>query len=223
MLAHVNMPLLHERDRKFVRDKLLAELVNHVKMVVFTQEFDCQYCADVRMLAEELAELADGRLKLTVYDFEKDSRAADRYRVDKIPALLLHEEKEYGVRFFGIPSGYEFATLLEDIIDVSRGVTRLSESTKAKLRAIKEPVHIQVFVTPTCPYCPRAVRLAHQMAIENPVITADMVEAIEFPHLANKYDVMAVPKVVINDRISFEGALPEAHFLEHVLLAVENR
>jgi thiol-disulfide isomerase/thioredoxin len=98
-------------------------------MVVFTQEFECQYCADVRMLAEELAELADGRLKLTVYDFEEDSEAADRYRVDKIPALLLHGEKEYGVRFFGIPSGYEFATLLEDIIDVSRGVTRLSEST----------------------------------------------------------------------------------------------
>jgi glutaredoxin-like protein len=148
------MPLLHERDRKVVRDKLLAGLVNPVKMVVFTQEFECQYCADVRMLAEELAELADGRLKLTVYDFEKDSEAADRYRVDKIPALLLHGEKEYGVRFFGIPSGYEFATLLEDIINVSRGVTRLSESTKAKLRAIKEPVHIQVFVTPTCPYCP---------------------------------------------------------------------
>jgi len=217
------MPLLGERERRIVREKLSAGLVNPVRMTVFTQEFECEYCADVRMLAEELVELGDGRLKLVVYDFEKDREVADRYRVDKIPALLLHGKQEFGVRFFGIPSGYEFATLLEDIIDVSRGTTGLSERTKEKLMMIKEPVHIQVFVTPTCPYCPRAVRLAHQMAIENQAITADMVEAIEFPHLANKYDVMAVPKVVINDKVSFEGALPEPHFLEHVLLALGNR
>jgi glutaredoxin-like protein len=171
-------------------------------------------------LAEELVEIGNGKLRLEVYDFERDADKASVWGVDKIPALLLHGAKEYKVRYFGLPAGYEFAALLDDIIDVSKGASRLSPSVRSKVKEINKPVHIQVFVTPTCPYCPRAVRTAHQMAIENELITADMVEAIEFPHLANKYDVMAVPKVVINDKVSFEGALPDTHFLEHVLMAI---
>ncbi|MEM0383625.1 MAG: thioredoxin family protein [Candidatus Caldarchaeum sp.] len=213
------MPILNENDRRAVRSKL-SGMSSEVIMRVFTQEFECQYCRDLRELAEELAELANGKIRLETYEFEKDKQAAEKWRVDKIPALLLHGEKEFGVRYFGLPAGYEFAALLEDLNDVSRGKSRLSPSTVERLKRINTPVHIQVFVTPTCPYCPRAVRTAHQMALENMLITADMVEAIEFPHLANKYDVMAVPKVVINDRVMFEGALPEPHFLEHVLMAV---
>ncbi|MEM2238343.1 MAG: thioredoxin family protein [Candidatus Caldarchaeum sp.] len=214
------MPILHEHDRRAVRSRLEGKLEKKVTMNVFTQEFECQYCREMRELTEELAELADGKIKVNVYDFEKDAQLAAKWRVDKIPALLIHGEKEYHVRFFGLPAGYEFMALLDDLIDVSRGYSRLSPAVREKVREIDKPVHIQVFVTPTCPYCPRAVRTAHQMAIENERVTADMVEAIEFPHLANKYDVMAVPKVVINDKIMFEGALPEQHFLEHVLMAL---
>ncbi|MEM1945093.1 MAG: thioredoxin family protein [Nitrososphaerota archaeon] len=214
------MPLLGEKDRQAVRTKFSRELRGNVRMVVFTQEFECEYCAITRELAEELGQLADGRVEVVVLDFQRDSEKAGRWGVDKIPAILLHGNREYGIRFFGVPSGYEFSTLLEDIVDVSRGVSRLSSQTREKLKTVNKPVHIKVFVTPTCPYCPRAVRTAHQMALENEYITADMIESIEFPHLANKYEVMAVPKIVINDTVSFEGALPESHFMEHVLLAV---
>ncbi|MEM4281041.1 MAG: thioredoxin family protein [Candidatus Caldarchaeum sp.] len=214
------MPILHEHDRRAVRSRLEGKLEKQVTMNVFTQEFECQYCREMRELTEELAELSDGKIKVNVYDFEKEAKLAANWRVDKIPALLIHGEKGYNVRFFGLPAGYEFMALLDDLIDVSRGYSRLSPAVREKVREIDKPVHIQVFVTPTCPYCPRAVRTAHQMAIENERVTADMVEAIEFPHLANKYDVMAVPKVVINDKIMFEGALPEQHFLEHVLMAL---
>ncbi|HIQ29153.1 MAG TPA: glutaredoxin [Candidatus Caldiarchaeum subterraneum] len=214
------MAILKERDKKAVKDKFEKELENDVKLIVFTQEFECEYCAVTRELMEELASLTN-RIKLTVYDFEKDKDKAEKWRVDKIPALLIFGEKEYGIRYFGVPSGYEFAALLDDIVDVSRRRSRLSKATVDRLKDVNEPVHIQVFVTPTCPYCPKAVRTAHQMALENTNITADMIESLEFPHLANKYEVMAVPKIVINDKISFEGALPEQHFLEHVLLALK--
>jgi len=174
------------------------------------------------MLAEELASLSD-KITVEVYDFQSDRNLAEKWRVDKIPALLVFGEKEYGIRFFGVPSGYEFMTLVDDIIDVSRRTSRLNPSVKKKVQAINEPVHIQVFVTPTCPYCPLAVRAAHQMALENNLITSDMIEALEFPHLANKYQVMAVPKIVINDSVSFEGAAPEQVFIEYVLAALEKR
>lgn len=75
-------------------------------------------------------------------------------------------------------------------------------------------------MTLTCPYCPGAVKLAHQLAVESDVVRADMVEAGEFPHLSHRFDVFAVPKVVVNEKTSFEGALPEAQFLAEVMKAL---
>ncbi|GAH21568.1 unnamed protein product, partial [marine sediment metagenome] len=73
-------------------------------------------------------------------------------------------------------------------------------------------LHIQVFVTLTCPYCPPAVQMAHKLALESEYITSDMIESAEFPHLTNKYAVMGVPKVIINEKFGFGGALPESSF-----------
>ncbi len=213
------MTILGERERRYLKSRFERELSNKVRLIVFTQEFECDYCAEVRSLAEEIAEL-DLRISVEVHDFKSDKSLAERLKVDKIPALLVFGEKEYGVRFFGIPGGYEFVTLVDDIIQVSKGSSSLPPSLKEKVRQIDRHAHIQVFVTPTCPYCPIAVRTAHQMAIENLNITSDMIEILEFPHLAQRYQVMAVPKVVINDVVSFEGALPEALFIEHVLTAI---
>jgi glutaredoxin-like protein len=211
--------ILKPRERELVERKLSEGVVGRVRIVNFNQEFECEYCEVTRRLLEEIAGL-NSNIRLELYDFENDSSLAERWKVDKIPATLLFGKREYMVRFFGAPSGYEFATLLEDIVDVSRGVSRLSPQAKELVKRIDKPLHIQVFVTPTCPYCPRAVRIAHQMAIESQNVTADMVEVIEFPHLAQKYDVMAVPKTVVNDVVSFEGALPELHYIQHVLEAI---
>ncbi|MCB0294595.1 MAG: thioredoxin family protein, partial [Calditrichaeota bacterium] len=110
-----------------------------------------------------------------------------------------------------------FSTLLEDILLVSRRDSRLSPETRQQLAEVTEPTRIQVFVTPTCPYCPRAVVLAHQFAMENDLITADMVEVTEFPHLAQRYGVRGVPKTVANEVSVAEGALPETHLLNNLL------
>ena len=89
------------------------------------------------------------------------------------------------------------------------------------IKKVDKPVNIMVFVTPTCPYCPLAVRTAHKFAIENENITASMIEATEFPELSNRYSVFAVPKVVINDKVSFEGAIPEEAFAKKVIEAIK--
>jgi len=215
------MVILKDKDREFVRSKFEKELEGEVRIIYFTQDFECEYCAETEELLREVASLSN-KIRMEIYDFERDEDKARKWNIDKIPATLLFGQREYGVRFFGVPSGYEFATLLEDMVDVSRGMSRLSRQTKETLASIRVPVHIKVFVTPTCPYCPRAVRIAHQMAIESEYVTADMIEAIEFPQLANKYGVMAVPKVVINDVVSFEGALPEPQFLHYVMHAIQH-
>jgi glutaredoxin-like protein len=91
---------------------------------------------------------------------------------------------------------------------------------KDKIRKISSTVEILVFVTPTCPYCPKAVRTAHQFALENKNIKGVMIEANEYPEWSEKYSVYAVPKIVINEKIQFEGALPEEEFLNSVYEAI---
>jgi thiol-disulfide isomerase/thioredoxin len=143
--------------------------------------------------------------------------------------LLGHAAKQPGssvepgtnVRFLGLPGGYEFSTLVADVVDISKGRTDFSPETRAAVRAIDTPVHVQVFVTPSCPYCPPVARMAHQLAMENPLIVADVIEANELPELSDRYRVRSVPKTIINDRIEFVGSLPEAKVLEAVQQAVK--
>jgi len=211
------MSLLSEEDKREVQARLV-DLKGWVKLVMFTQELECQYCRETQALLEDVASLSD-KISLEVHNFVLDKDKAEQYGVDKIPAVIVEGQRDYGIRFYGIPAGYEFAALLEDIKMVSSGESGLSQETKEAIDDLSHPVHIQVFVTPTCPYCPRAGLTAHQMAFESELVRADMVEATEFPHLANRYGVYAVPKVVINETTSFEGALPEPQFLQYVLQA----
>ncbi len=142
------MPLLQDKDKKIIETQFQEELVNPVRLVNFTQAMECQYCAETHQLAEEVAALSD-KIELEVYDFIIDKEKAQEYGVDKIPAIAVVGQKDYGVRFYGIPSGYEFSSLIEDIVDVSRGEVELLPATRETLAEIAEPLHFQVFVTPT--------------------------------------------------------------------------
>jgi glutaredoxin-like protein len=190
---------------------------NPVKIVMFTQEIECKFCSDTRQLVQEIATLSD-KITVEVYDFVVNADKAKEYCIDKIPALAVIGAKDYGVRIYGIPYGYELQTLIEAVVNVSRGRTDISDKTKAILAEVKAPVHIQVFVTLTCPHCPVAAAVAHKLAIESPMIRADVIDASEFPQLAQKYSVIGVPKIVINEKVEFVGAFNEDLFAEHVLL-----
>ncbi len=209
------MGLLQEKDKEQIRE-MFKTLSNEVTITLFTQEIECQYCRETQEILEEVAELSD-KVHLKLYDFVTDKEAVEKYQVDKAPATIIEGDRDYGIRYYGIPSGYEFSSILEDILDVSKRESGLSDESKALLKEINQPVRLQVFVTPTCPYCPKAVRMAHKMAIENKFITADMVEATEFPELSMKYNVRGVPRTMIGEDFPIEGALPENAFVQKVV------
>lgn len=141
------MALLNDQIRKDVRE-MLGELPQPVTLKVFTQSFECEYCKETRELAEEVASLSD-RIAIEVFDFEKDRDRADEMGIDKIPALAIVGAKDYGIRMYGIPSGYEFGSLIEGIKLASEGESGLAPSTRELVAKLEQPVHIQVFITPT--------------------------------------------------------------------------
>jgi glutaredoxin-like protein len=226
------MEILTNEVREATEKRFSEGLVNEVNIIHFTQEpsrlvvpdylkgQECMFCKETKALIREVCALSE-KIQLTLYDFVADEEKAKKWDIDKIPATIITADTEKNVRIFGIPSGYEYASFIEGIIDVSKGSTNLEPETIKALKDIDNPIHIQTFITPTCPYCTQSVRLGHQFACESPWIVADMVEATEFPHLAQKYQVIGVPRTIINESIVVEGAVPEGTFLEHVLKAVK--
>lgn len=195
-------------------EKALGTVKKDVNVHFFSQEMECRFCRENNELLQEMAEVSP-RIRLVVHDFVQEAELAKSFGIDKIPATVIMDETDRGIRFFGIPSGYEFTSLVEAVRLVGSGENPLSADTRAFLEGLTVPLHLQVFVTPTCPYCPGAVVMAHRLAYAAPgKVRADMIESMEFPFLAQKYQVMGVPRTVINEVGFLEGAAPE-----HILLA----
>ena len=195
--------------------KQFESLKDEVKLLYFTQTPACNYCAETRSMLGEISGLSE-KIVIEVYDFVKDKMVAESYHIDKIPAIVVMGQKDYGIRFYGIPSGYEFQSLIEAIIMVSTGENNLSKETRHFLDILDQDIHLQVFVTPTCPYCPSAVKLAHKLAFYSDKVKADMIESVEFPHLGSKYKLKGVPRTVINEKSFQDGAAPEVMLIDKI-------
>ena len=198
--------------------QLFAKLDEPVQLLLFIQANACRACADQQSLLGELAALSD-KLSLDVQPLE--SREAAEYNIDNVPATVVCGDKDYGIRFYGLTGGYEFASLLEAIELVSRGISVLDPAIAELAAAIRQPTHLQTLITPSCPYCPQMVKLIHQLAYVNEFIRADMVDATEFPQLVNRYQVQGVPLTVVNGRRGFEGALPPEQVALQILKIVD--
>lgn len=130
-----------------------ADLTNPVQLLFFGSKENCDYCAETQQLLTELSAL-DSRLHLSIHDLKEDAALAAQYRVDKAPVIVVASKNgeqiiDLGVQFSGIPAGYEFSTLINDILLASKQMTGLGAATREFLQRLTKPLHLQVFVTPT--------------------------------------------------------------------------
>jgi glutaredoxin-like protein len=213
--------ILSDADRQRIGE-LLAGLSRPVRLLFFTQTFGCETCPDARRIVDQLAELSP-KLSVVECNLVLEPDQAARYGVDRAPTVVPlaleadGTERDYGVRLVGLMAGYELISLIDAITLVSSGDSALTAASRALLARVSEPVTIRVFVTPTCPHCPRAIGVAHRMAIESPFVTAIAVEVSEYPDLIRQYRVNGVPKTVVNDRNELLGAQPEETFVVEAL------
>lgn len=128
--------------------KRLAEITDDVKVILFTQTFNCETCPETEALLKALAELSD-RIHLEILNPQIDRDQAKRYQITLVPTIVIEGDRDYGIRYLGAPAGYEFACLLEDVVSVGRRESGLSEASKEKVRALTEALSLKVFVTPT--------------------------------------------------------------------------
>ena len=212
------MALLSEQDRLTVRTHL-AEIVHPVTLLFFTQTIGGpETGAIARQILGEIEQLSD-LVSVEEVNVVLEKERAAAFGIEGVPAVaVLRGSDDTRMRFLGAPAGYEFMSLIEAVILAGGDDSGLSADSKSLIAEhVTGPVDIKVFVTPTCPHCPRAVTLAHRMALESPHITATCVEATEFMDLSRRYRVTGVPKTVVNGEAEIMGAVPEDTFVRTVV------
>jgi len=210
------MALLSAQDRATVQ-KHLANLTHEVTLLFFTQSIGAPETVHLtKQVLNELVEL-NPKIRLEEVNLVLDRERAQQFGIEHVPAVaLLKNGADTRMRFVGAPAGYEFMSLVEAVTLAGTDGSGLADSSKALLAERATPLDIKVFVTPTCVYCPRAVTMAHRMAVESPFVTATCVEATEFPDLARQYQVTGVPKTIAGS-VEILGALPEDQFVSSLL------
>ena len=215
-------------DKVRIEEKILADvktmfdgISSDVTLHMFTKKDHCLLCNETLSLAEQVSNQSE-KVILDHCECEVTSDKAQDWKIERHPAIAIESASVKGlIRFYGIPSGYEFSSFIESIrMAGANGEPELDPEVIEEVKKIDKPVHLQVFVTPTCPYCPRAVLTAFKFALLNDNITADCVEATEFQELSMKYRVQGVPKTVINEDFDVIGAVPEKMLLEKVMNAI---
>jgi glutaredoxin-like protein len=221
------MALIDEKTKEQVRQRLAETLLGPVEIrlyrrpdtgrLVLPGALRCPTCDATEELARALAEVAQEKVHLTVVDVGQDPS-----EVEAVPTLTVGRlSEESRITFQGLPSSYEFATLLDAVERVSDNGEQLPAELAARLAGLEGDVEVMVFVTPTCPYCPRAASLANRMALASHRVRSLVVEANEFPELSEQFEVQGVPRTVVNRSGAFVGALPEAMFVDSVLRLAE--
>jgi len=207
--------------------ELFHTLDQQVTILFFgSPQQNCSYCQDTIALLQEVEELSS-KVILQVHNLDEEPELRKTHQVEMTPCVILGKNAgghfvDSRIRFYGIPAGHLFNALIRSIQMVSTGKTELRDETMAFLRELNSPLHFQVFVTPYCPHCPKAVQMVHQLALENEMVRSEMIETREFQEFADANQVKGVPHTVINHGAGHvTGALSELQFLDRLKLYLQ--
>ncbi|MFW6211123.1 MAG: thioredoxin family protein, partial [bacterium] len=188
-----------------LKKKFEAELRDDVEMMLFINEIVLDGAQgqqeELNIYTEKfINELAALSPKIKAVKKGTASGEAKELGITTSPSLAIGRDKGYKIVYNGAPLGHEATGVIETAGFVSRGDSGLPDDLKEMLKKIKKETQVKVFVTPDCPYCPKAVIQANRLAVEaKGIIFSECVESAENNELALKFDVSSVPMQIINN------------------------
>lgn len=201
--------LIDVKTQQELRQFFAENLTREVEITVYSTG-DEQLHQFARQFPEELAELSE-KIKVKFFPARDDLTN---------PTLIVGENLGYRFTFLGTPYGHEASTIIEVIRLLSQGMSSVAAKYQAALQRLDKDVRIEVFVTPSCPYCPQAAFLATQIMLANPQkVSVAVVEAQENQELSLRYRVSSVPQQVINgDMDSITIGVPREQSFVHQVI-----
>lgn len=208
------MTVIPEEDAELLREIFDEKMRSDVEVLLFIKREDSS-SDEAEKLLKELSALSP-KISLQVYDFDKDREAVERYGISRVPAVTIIGEKDYGIRYYGVPFEQEFETLIEWLISVSRGDVDLSPETLKRLEELEKDKKLTVLVTYACPQCPEVAQRVIEFAVASDNISVDIIDIFEFPEVKKDFPVLvSTPKIFAGNKTltgwrgSDEGALLE--------------
>jgi len=219
------------REQELIRQRFAQDLKGPVKIDLFTirplpvyvpGRQDCPTCPDMEQLLSELARLSP-RIDLRVFELGKQRDLEARYGVTVVPTSVVRGAVNRPVLFAGLPARLLFPVLLETMVDVSGEPPVPPPGIRRRLNRLKRTVRVRLFVLPEAPYCAEMARVVEVLALASPHLRAEIIETGEFPTLAERYGVRAVPATVVEDRPPLLGMLSPEELVEEAVHAAERR
>ena len=221
--------MIPPREQQVVKQRLEAGLAGRVRIDYFTQRpspivvpgrEDCRFCAEVQGALRDIAALHE-RISLTVHEFADAQDSATRLGVKRVPCTVIRGQANRALRFYGLPGGTQFPVLVETIIMASQPKPQIGREAAVRLKRLREPVQLSVFVTPICQYSAAMASVALSMALASAQVRVEVVEISEFPELVQRFGVTATPTTIIDGRLAIRGALDDAALAAHVVASAE--
>jgi thioredoxin 1 len=216
--------LIDAETEKQLKIKFTAGMKGTVDVKVFTNPIitpgDTQ-TAEINAFAKQIVrELSALDARIIAQDLGMADAAAKSLGITTSPSVAIGYDLGYRIIYNGAPLGYEVAGLIETIVLASQRDSGLNQDNRKAVALIDKDTLFQVFVTPTCPYCPQSVLAANRIAIESKgKVTAECVESAENQALAAKFNVSSVPQQVVNgiaESVTI-GAMPVDKLVKQVL------
>lgn len=152
----------------------------------------------------------DPQIDLKVFYKETHSESFEQQQIQEIPAIVIEGT---GICYTGVPSGPESGVFIQTLIMKSTENSGVGEVISKILASVTKPVKLRSIMTSQCTICPLAVKIGNTIALESAIngngkITHEIVEALEHKNYVAKYDLSAVPIIIINNKVTFHG-LPD--------------
>ena len=216
------MAVLDKSNLDSLTTKFESHLNSTVSLQLFTQTNSgliipnrtCDTCITTQKILTEISNISN-KINLEIIDFYNNDNPSTELIIDRIPAIVIGQSGR--AIFYGMPSGYEFSTLINSIINSSLDSQNLNKDLIEKLEVIQNPIHIKVFVTPSCKYCPKIAELSLSLALQFDTIKTEIIEIQEYPDLADNYGISSVPFTVINDKIQLDGQISSDTLVEAIV------
>jgi glutaredoxin-like protein len=214
MLRHYGL------DMAMVESKF-KNLKDPLKLIFFSRETNCTHCSEARKIYEMLVSISQ-KLEFEYFNFNVDEEKNKKYRIFSVPAVAVTGKRDYGIRYYGYPHGLELNDFIDDLVYVSRGEVAFNDTVTDKLYRLKAQVYLKVFISSSCPYSIPVAKTVIKLAVASDNINADIIDAIEFMEISEKYDVRGIPVTVVNNRTKFYGAFDDEEYLDRVLQVVQS-
>lgn len=177
---------------------IFAKFSSHVTVRAWLDE--SAFSGEIKGFLNELVSITD---KVVWTEQVPENAVKPEY----LPAMevLDSTDKSSGIYFHGVPGGHEFNSFIIALYNVAGPGQELDHQTQKKIAALSEKTNIKILVSLTCTMCPDSVMAAQRIAAISDQVTAEMFDLSHYPELKEKYNVMSVPCIVINDKTTVFG------------------